>query len=68
MVIFVAVISSFVAFLVAKSIFGDIYKGSAKIKTIESIESTLSKPSEDIFSEYSINPAVKVEISADNGQ
>lgn len=63
MIIIVASISVMVAFFVAKAIFGDVYTGSAKVKTIESTTSEIDEPSAEIFNKDAINPAVQVQIS-----
>ena len=62
MIIFIASVSVIIAFFVAKSIFGDVYNGTAKVKTIDRIDSFVDKPSPDIFSKNAINPAVQVQI------
>ena len=63
MIILIASISIIVAFFVAKSIFGDVYSGTAKVKTIDKIDSSIVNPSSDIFNKDAINPAVQVQIS-----
>jgi len=63
MIIFIASISVLVAFFVAKSIFGDVYNGTAKVKTIDKIDSVIVEPSPDIFNANAINPAVQVQIN-----
>lgn len=63
MIILIASISVMVAFFVAKSIFGDVYTGTAKVKTIDKIDSTIVEPSSDIFNKDAINPAVQVQIN-----
>jgi hypothetical protein len=63
MIILIASISVLVSYYVAKSIFGDVYSGTAKVKTIEKIDSTIVKPSPDIFNKNAINPAVQVQIN-----
>lgn len=62
MLILIASVSIIVAFFVARSVFGDVYDGSAKVKTIELIESTVQEPSAKIFNKDAINPAVQVYI------
>jgi len=63
MIILIASISVLVAFFAAKSIFGDVYTGSAKVKTIDAITSTIDPPNTDIFNKKAINPAVQVQIN-----
>jgi hypothetical protein len=63
MIILIASVSVIVAFFVAKSIFGDVYNGTAKVKTIDKIDSSIDKPSLDIFNKNAINPAVQVQIN-----
>lgn len=63
MIILIASISVVVAFFVAKAIFGDVYSGSAKVKTIESIDSSIVEPSTDIFNSTAINPSIQVQIN-----
>jgi hypothetical protein len=62
MIVLIASVSVLIAFFVAKSIFGDVYTGTAKVKTIEKIDSTIVEPSADIFNKNAINPAVQVKI------
>lgn len=63
MIILIASVSVIIAFFVAKSIFGDVYNGTAKVKTIDRIDSFVGKPSPDIFNKNAINPAVQVQIN-----
>lgn len=63
MVVFIASISIIIAFFVAKTIFGDVYNGTAKVKTIDKIETSIVSPSPDIFNKNAINPAIKVQIN-----
>ena len=63
MIILIASVSVMVSFFVAKSLFGGVYTGSAKVKTIEKIESSVEKPSSEIFNKDAINPAVHVQIT-----
>lgn len=63
MLILIASVSVLVAFFVAKSIFGDVYTGTAKVKTIDKIDSSIIEPSADIFNKNAINPAVQVQIN-----
>ena len=63
MIILVASISMMVAFFVTKALFGDVYTGSAKVKTIDRYTSTVVAPSPTIFNKNAINPAVQVQIN-----
>lgn len=63
MIIFIASISVIIAYFVASSIFGNISKDAAKVKTIAPIDSTLVQPRADIFNKDAINPAVQVQIT-----
>ena len=63
MIFLIASVSVLIAFFVAKSLFGDVYSGSAKVKTIDKIDSSIIEPSKDIFNKNAINPAVQVQIN-----
>lgn len=63
MIILIASVSVLIAYFVAKSIFGDVYSGTAKVKTIDAISETIEEPSTDIFNKDAINPAVQVQIN-----
>lgn len=63
MLVLIASISVVIAFFVAKAIFGDVYTGTAKIKTIDKIESSIVEPSTEIFNKDAINPSVQVQIN-----
>ena len=63
MIILIASVSIIVSFFVAKSIFGDVYNGTAKVKTIEKINAVIIEPSAEIFNKNAINPAVQVQIT-----
>ena len=62
MIILIAAVSIAVSFFVANSVFGSVYDGSATVKTIDEINSTITEPSTDIFNEDAINPSVQVQI------
>lgn len=62
MIVLIASTSVIISFFVAKSIFGDVYNGSAKVKTIDKIESSIVEPSEEIFNANAINPTVPINI------
>lgn len=63
MIILIATTSVLISFFVAKSIFGDVYSGTAKVKTIDAISSSIEEPSPYIFNKDAINPAVQVQIN-----
>ena len=63
MIVLIASVSVLVSYFVAKAIFGDVYSGTAKVKTIDEITSTVTEPSTDIFNSSAINPAVQVQIN-----
>lgn len=66
MIILIASTSVIVAFFVARMIFGDVYSGNAKVKTIDKIDDSITKPSSDIFNSNAINPSVQVQINQTN--
>ncbi len=63
MIILIASVSVLVSYFVAKSIFGDVYSGTAKVKTIDEISTEIIEPNTDIFNKNAINPAVQVQIN-----
>ena len=63
MIILIASVSVLVSYFVARSIFGDVYSGSVKVKTVDKISSDIVQPSTDIFNAGAINPAVQVQIN-----
>ncbi len=63
MIVLIASVSVLVAFFAAKAIFGDVYTGTAKVKTIDKIDATIVEPNTDIFNKNAINPAVPVQIN-----
>jgi hypothetical protein len=63
MIILIASVSVIIAFFIAKSLFGDVYTGSAKVKTIDKIDAVIVNPNPDIFNKNAINPAVQVQIN-----
>jgi hypothetical protein len=66
MIILIASVSVLVSYFVARSVFGDVYNGSAKVKTIDRIDSDVVEPSPDIFNKNAINPAIQVQINETN--
>jgi len=63
MIIFIASLSVVLAYFVASSVFGGLSKGSAKVQTIDAIDSSIVEPRSDIFNENAINPTVQVQIT-----
>jgi hypothetical protein len=63
MIILIASVSMLMAFFIANSIFGNARTRTAKVKTIDKIESSIIEPSSDIFNNKAINPAVQVKIN-----
>jgi len=63
MVILIASISVLVAYFATKSVFGNVYSGTAQVKTIDKIDSSIIAPSSSIFNKDAINPAVQVQIN-----
>jgi hypothetical protein len=63
MIIFIASLSVVVAYFVASSVFGGLSKGTAKVQTIDAIDSSIVEPRSDIFNENAINPSVQVQIT-----
>ena len=63
MIILIASTSVIIAFFTAQSIFGNVYNGTAKVETIDKIDSSIVAPSPDIFNKDAINPAIRVQIS-----
>lgn len=62
MIIMTASISVMISFFVARAIFGDVYNGSAKVKTFDKISSEIIEPDPEIFNKDAINPTVQVQI------
>ena len=62
MIVLIASVSVLLSFFIAKSIFGDVYSGSAKVKTIDKIDSSIVDPSKEIFNENAINPTIPINI------
>ncbi len=65
MIVLIASVSVMVAYFTAKAIpiFSTSYSGSAKVKTVDLIDSEIVPPSADIFNKSAINPAVQVQIN-----
>ncbi len=62
MIVLIASVSVLLSFFIAKSVFGDVYSGSAKVKTIDKINSSIVEPSKEIFNENAINPTIPINI------
>lgn len=65
MIILIASISVLVAYFVGKSFIGDVRSTSVKVKTADSISSTITQPDPAIFNSQAINPTVEVIIGGD---
>jgi hypothetical protein len=63
MIILIASVSVLVSYFIAKSVFGDVYSGTAKVQTIDKFGPKVNDPNPDIFNSSAINPAVQVEIN-----
>jgi hypothetical protein len=63
MIVFIASASILVAYFVVRAVLGDVYDGSATVKTIDKIDSSIVQPDPRIFNEDAINPAIPVEIT-----
>ena len=68
MIVLIASTSVLISYFVAKSVFGDVYNGSAKVKTIQSIDASIIEPSSEIFNKNAINPAVQVQINGSGSE
>ncbi|HUC96534.1 MAG TPA: hypothetical protein VMR16_02605 [Candidatus Saccharimonadales bacterium] len=63
MIILIASISVVVSYFVAKSVFGDVYSGTASVKTIDKFSPTITQPDSSIFNSNAINPSIQVQIN-----
>lgn len=68
MIVFIASISILVAYFIAKAVFGGVYDGSSRVKTIDSISSEVVEPDPAIFNKNAINPAVQVQVTGTETQ
>lgn len=66
MIILIATISVLAAFFITRSIMGNPSEEEVKVKTIDRISETITEPSDKIFNDDAINPAVKIEIGGDS--
>lgn len=66
MVILIAAVSVLIAFFVTKGLLGSSTTQEVKVKSIESISSTVADPDPAIFNKDAINPAVEVQITPSN--
>ncbi len=64
MIILIATISILAAFFITRSILGSPSSDTVKVKTIDTIDASITPPDTAIFNQDAINPAVKVEINA----
>lgn len=63
MIILIATVSVLIAFFVTRGVLGTSATEAVKVKTIESISSTVVEPDTAIFNSDAINPAVEVQIT-----
>lgn len=61
-IVLIASVSIIVAYIIGNSIFGGITEQSVKVKTVDSITSNVEEPSQEVFNDDSINPAVEVQV------
>lgn len=64
MIVLIASMSILISFFATRALFGGTASESVKVKTIDKIDSSIVEPSERIFNENAINPAVQVQVSA----
>lgn len=62
MIILIASVSILIAYFTANAIFGGASMGTAKVKTIDKIDSTIDPLDTTIFNKNAINPTVPVSI------
>lgn len=62
-IILIASLSMMVAFFIAKAILGDVYNGSATVKTADPISSEIVQPDPSIFNKNAINPTINIRIN-----
>ena len=63
MIVFIASVSTLIAYFVGSSIFGNITNQGEKVKTIQAITTEVEEPDPAIFNADAINPAVEVQIT-----
>lgn len=63
MIALIAITSVLIAFFVTRSLLGSSATEAVKVKTVESMSSTIEKPDQAIFNSDAINPAVNVTIT-----
>ena len=51
-----------VAYFIAKAVFGDVYSGTAKVKTIDKINASIVELDKNVFNNKAINPTVYVHV------
>ena len=66
MIVLIAAGCILIAFFVTQSILDTPESEPQKVKTIESISSTVEEPNPEIFNSNAINPTVEVQIDAGN--
>jgi len=62
MIVLIASISILVAFFATRAVFGEGANESAKVKTIDKIDATITEPNTAIFNKDAINPAVEARV------
>ena len=65
LVVLIAAVSLIASYFIVSAIFMQNKKNEARVKTISAIDNKVPEPSKSIFSDKSINPAVKVTIGED---
>jgi len=63
MIVLIAAASAGIAYFIASSVLGNMTEQAVKVKTIDSITSTVETPDKKIFNENAINPSVEVNIN-----
>jgi hypothetical protein len=68
MIVFIASVSMLIAYVIGNSIFGGITTKGEKVKTIDSISTSVEPPDPKIFNANAINPSVEVQITGSGTQ
>ena len=63
MIVLIAAVSVGIAYVVANAVLGGKTEQGVKVKTIDSITSSIEQPDKAIFNENAINPSVEVNIN-----
>ena len=64
MIVLIATISVVAAFFATSALLGEAASETTSVPTIEAISSEIVQPSEAIFNENAINPAVEVQVGS----